>query len=80
MRVTLRELHAERTVKNFPCITPCKASRSALPFASRTPVTEFCVSGRLAAIPSSVGACRRRQTVTVHSRHPQAALGNRGGL
>ena len=74
-RVACRQI-----VKNFPCKTPCRASRSALPFASRTTVTVLCVSGRLAAKPSSGGACRRRRTATVPSRHPQAALGNRGGL
>ena len=69
-----------QTVEDFPCKALCKLSRRVLPFASRTPVTGFCFSGRLAAKPSSGGACRRRRTATVPSRHPQAALGNRGGL
>ena len=69
-----------QTVENPACKTPCKASRSALPFASRILTAASCVSGDLAAIPLSDSACRRRQTATVPSRHPQAALGNRGGL
>ena len=64
-----------QTVRNLFCKTLRKASRSALPFATRIPTTVLCASRGLAADRLSGGACSaaKRSRFPAATRRPRSA-------
>ena len=68
-RVTLRQRHLGDCKTLFPLKNTAELQRSLFSFASRISTASLHVSGPAAAISSSVGACRRRQTATVPILH-----------